>query len=92
VTVCLIVNKFTDLYQTLRPAICRWRMIYVFVYYLYYIVYYKLLMNIRIEVIKTINILRHILSLEHEEEEDSRFLSNIYSRAVQLFRTKFCDS
>ena len=64
-------------------------MIYIFVYYFYYVVYYKVLMNIRIEVIKTINILRHILSLEHGEE-GSRFLSDIYSRAIQLFRTNFC--
>lgn len=75
-------------YRTLRPAICIWCLIYIFFYYLYYIVYYKLLMNIRIEVIKTIDTLRHILSLEHGEE-DSRFLSNIYSRAIQLFGRSF---
>ena len=88
-TVGLTVNKFTDLYRTLRPAIFTCLMVYIFVYYLYYNVYYKLLINISIDVIKTINILRHILSLEHGEE-DSRFLINVYSRAVQLFRTKFC--
>jgi hypothetical protein len=62
-------------------------MVYIIVYYLYYKVYYKLLINLGVEVIKTINILRHILSIEHGEE-DNRFLSNDYVRAVQLFRTK----
>ena len=62
-------------------------MVYIIVYYLYYEVYYKLLINLGDEVIKAINILRHILSIEHGEE-DNRFLSNVCSRAVQLFWTK----
>jgi hypothetical protein len=62
-------------------------MVYIIVYYLYHKVYYKLLINLGFEVIKTIIILRHILSIEHGEE-DSRFLSKVYSRAVQLFLTK----
>jgi len=62
-------------------------MVYVIVYYLYYKVYYKLLINLGVEGIKNINILRHILSIEHGEE-DSKFLLNFYSRAVQLFWTK----
>jgi hypothetical protein len=61
-------------------------MVYVIVCYLYYKVYYKLLINLGVEVIWTINILRHILSIEHGEE-DSKFLSNFYSRAVQIFWT-----